>query len=277
MWGGEDLIADLGGRSSRTPQGRYYPLVEHARFTVRLAAGAAGKPAVDSVHIDIADLGGLARESNEAVDLGFAAKACIHPSHVPGHPQRVPAERRDDRLGHCCHRSGSNRAGCLSVRGPDDRRTAAAAGTRNADPGATRILSPLSVWSLRWLPPRNDADVWSYPEPADRRCAHRPVVGWSQEPGRGRQPRHPTPAAHPRPRLNSRRSPGRNRTGRRSPARRPPPPGSAGRRTCPRWSPWPGSCTRRPRPADRWRRPRPGRPGGSGGRTRSAVPGVLGG
>jgi citrate lyase subunit beta/citryl-CoA lyase len=83
MWGGEDLIADLGGRSSRNAAGRYYPLVEHARFTVLLAAGAAGKVAVDSVHIDIADLEGLARESAEAADLGFAAKACIHPSHVP--------------------------------------------------------------------------------------------------------------------------------------------------------------------------------------------------
>lgn len=83
MWGGEDLIADLGGRSSRNAQGRYYPLVEHARFTVLLAAGAAGKVAVDSVHIDIGDIEGLTRESAEAADLGFAAKACIHPSHVP--------------------------------------------------------------------------------------------------------------------------------------------------------------------------------------------------
>ena len=83
MWGGEDLIADLGGRSSRNADDRYYPLVEHARFTVLLAAGAAGIVAVDSVHIDIDDLDGLARESTEAVDLGFAAKACIHPRHVP--------------------------------------------------------------------------------------------------------------------------------------------------------------------------------------------------
>ena len=83
MWGGEDLIADLGGRSSRNAQGRYYPLVEHARFTVLLAAGAAGKVAVDSVHIDIDDIDGLARECREAADVGFSAKACIHPSHVP--------------------------------------------------------------------------------------------------------------------------------------------------------------------------------------------------
>ena len=83
MWGGEDLIADLGGRSSRDTQRRYYPVVEHARFTVLLAAAAAGKVAVDSVHIDIDDIDGLTRESGEAVDLGFGAKACIHPSHVP--------------------------------------------------------------------------------------------------------------------------------------------------------------------------------------------------
>lgn len=83
MWGGEDLMADVGGRSSRNVQGRYYPLVEHARLTVLLAATAAGKAAIDSVHIDIGDLEGLARESYEAVDLGFAAKTCIHPSHVP--------------------------------------------------------------------------------------------------------------------------------------------------------------------------------------------------
>jgi citrate lyase subunit beta/citryl-CoA lyase len=83
MWGGEDLIADLGGRRSRNAQGRYHPVVEHARFTVLLAAAAAGKAAVDGVHLDIGDLEGLARETGEAVDLGFAAKACIHPSHVP--------------------------------------------------------------------------------------------------------------------------------------------------------------------------------------------------
>jgi citrate lyase subunit beta/citryl-CoA lyase len=83
MWGGDDLIADLGGRRSRNAQGRYYPVVEHARLTVLLAAAAAGKLAVDSVHIDIGDLDGLVRESTEAVDLGFAAKTCIHPSHVP--------------------------------------------------------------------------------------------------------------------------------------------------------------------------------------------------
>lgn len=83
MWGGEDLIADLGGRCSRDSEGRYYPIVEHARLAVLMAAAAADTAAIDSVHIDIGDLQGLTRETQEAVDVGFVAKACIHPSHVP--------------------------------------------------------------------------------------------------------------------------------------------------------------------------------------------------
>jgi len=82
MWGGEDLIADIGGRSSRGADGRYRALIEQARGTVLLAAAASGKQAVDAVHIDIQDLDGLDRESREAADIGFMSKACIHPSHV---------------------------------------------------------------------------------------------------------------------------------------------------------------------------------------------------
>ncbi|MEL7983247.1 CoA ester lyase [Vreelandella titanicae] len=82
MWGGEDLIADIGGRSSRNASGKYYPLVEQARSTVLLAAAAEGVPAIDAVHIDIADHDGLRRETKQAVDIGFFGKACIHPSHV---------------------------------------------------------------------------------------------------------------------------------------------------------------------------------------------------
>lgn len=82
MWGGEDLVADLGGRHSRNADGRYHHVIEQARGTVLLAAGAAGKVAIDAVHVDIADLDGLRRDALEAADIGFDAKACIHPSHV---------------------------------------------------------------------------------------------------------------------------------------------------------------------------------------------------
>ncbi|MGP3775904.1 HpcH/HpaI aldolase/citrate lyase family protein [Streptomyces sp. SDT5-1] len=83
MWGGEDLVADLGGRSSRGPGGGYRGVVLHARAQVLLAATAAGKYAVDAVHLDIPDLDGLAVEAEDAAAVGFRAKACIHPSHVP--------------------------------------------------------------------------------------------------------------------------------------------------------------------------------------------------
>lgn len=83
MWGAEDLIAVLGGTSSRDSGGRYRDIARHARNTVLLAAGAAEKPAVDAVYLDIADLAGLAVEADDAAASGFAAKACVHPSQIP--------------------------------------------------------------------------------------------------------------------------------------------------------------------------------------------------
>lgn len=83
MWGAEDLVAALGGSSSRHPDGRYRDVARHARSSVLLAAAAAGIAAIDAVHVDIADLDGLLYEAEDAVASGFAATACIHPSHVP--------------------------------------------------------------------------------------------------------------------------------------------------------------------------------------------------
>ncbi|MBO1267374.1 CoA ester lyase [Arthrobacter sp. PO-11] len=82
MWGAEDLIASLGGTSSRTDDGGYRAVALHARSTVLLAAKAAGKEAIDAVYVDIPDLEGLAAESRDAVASGFGVKACIHPSQV---------------------------------------------------------------------------------------------------------------------------------------------------------------------------------------------------
>jgi citrate lyase subunit beta/citryl-CoA lyase len=82
MWGAEDLIASMRGRSSRFPDGRYRDVARHARSATLLAASAAGKPAVDAVYVNIPDLDGLAAESEDAAACGFALKACIHPSQV---------------------------------------------------------------------------------------------------------------------------------------------------------------------------------------------------
>ena len=82
MWGAEDLVASLGGTSSRYADGGYRDVARAARANVLLAAGAAGIPAIDTVHLDIEDLDGLRTEAEDASASGFAATACIHPSHV---------------------------------------------------------------------------------------------------------------------------------------------------------------------------------------------------
>jgi citrate lyase subunit beta/citryl-CoA lyase len=83
MWGAEDLIAAMRGRTSRYPDGRYRDVAVHARSAVLLAACAYGRPAIDSVYVNIPDLAGFAAESQDAAASGFAFKACIHPSQVP--------------------------------------------------------------------------------------------------------------------------------------------------------------------------------------------------
>lgn len=82
MWGAEDLLVSLGGRSSRHPDGRYRDIAAHARNQVLLAAGSHGRAAIDAVYLDIADLEGLRPEAEDAAASGFAAKACIHPSQA---------------------------------------------------------------------------------------------------------------------------------------------------------------------------------------------------
>ena len=82
MWGAEDLVASLGGSSSRHDDARYRDVAVHARARILLAAGAHGKAAIDAVHLDIADLEGLEAEARDATAQGFAATACIHPSQV---------------------------------------------------------------------------------------------------------------------------------------------------------------------------------------------------
>lgn len=82
MWGAEDLVASLGGTSSRRRTGRYRDVARQARARVLLAAGAYGRAAIDAVHLDIADLKGLRREARDAAASGFAATACIHPGQV---------------------------------------------------------------------------------------------------------------------------------------------------------------------------------------------------
>ncbi|MFE9326325.1 HpcH/HpaI aldolase/citrate lyase family protein [Nocardia sp. NPDC052278] len=83
MWGAEDLVAGLGGNSSRHADGSYRDVARHVRSTTLLAAKAYGKFALDSVYLNIRDLDGLRAEAVDAVASGFDAKVAIHPSQVP--------------------------------------------------------------------------------------------------------------------------------------------------------------------------------------------------
>ncbi|WP_418274936.1 HpcH/HpaI aldolase/citrate lyase family protein [Isoptericola jiangsuensis] len=82
-WGAEDLVASLGGTSSRHPDGTYRDVARHARTAVLLAARAAGKAAIDAVHLDLHDDAGLRAEATDAAASGFAATLCVHPDQVP--------------------------------------------------------------------------------------------------------------------------------------------------------------------------------------------------
>lgn len=82
MWGAEDLIASMGGRSSRHDDGRYRDAARYARARVLFAAKAAGKLAIDSVYMSIPDLDGLREEAVDAAASGFDAKAAIHPTQA---------------------------------------------------------------------------------------------------------------------------------------------------------------------------------------------------
>lgn len=82
MWGAEDLIASLGGKSSRGDTGRYRDVARFSRAQVLLAAGASGRFAIDAVHLDIGDLEGLEEEARDAAASGFSGTACIHPTQV---------------------------------------------------------------------------------------------------------------------------------------------------------------------------------------------------
>ncbi len=82
MWGAEDLVASLGGSSSRWPGGRYRDVAAHARSSVLIAAAAHGKAAIDAVHLDLEDLDGLRSEAEDAAAVGFSATACLHPTQV---------------------------------------------------------------------------------------------------------------------------------------------------------------------------------------------------
>lgn len=82
MWGAEDLVATLGGSSSRFGDGSYRDVARHVRSQALLAASTFGRFALDAVHLDIRDLEGLEAEAIDGAAIGFHATVAIHPSQV---------------------------------------------------------------------------------------------------------------------------------------------------------------------------------------------------
>src|SRR5712692_3552409 len=81
-WGVEDLGAAMSLGRVRDRNGTYLDIPRHARVMCAVAAAAAGVEALDTVYTDIADLDGLRRECEDAVDMGFTGKISIHPSQI---------------------------------------------------------------------------------------------------------------------------------------------------------------------------------------------------
>jgi citrate lyase subunit beta / citryl-CoA lyase len=81
-WGVEDLGAAMGLGRVRDEAGRYLDLPRHARVICAVAAAAAGVEWIDTVYTDIADLDGLRRECEDAVQMGFTGKISIHPNQI---------------------------------------------------------------------------------------------------------------------------------------------------------------------------------------------------
>ncbi|MEI6160090.1 MAG: CoA ester lyase [Roseococcus sp.] len=80
-WGAEDLSADIGGLANRA-EGAWLGPYRLTRELCLAGAAAAGVPAIDTVHVEINDLEGLAADARTARRDGFSGKMIIHPSHV---------------------------------------------------------------------------------------------------------------------------------------------------------------------------------------------------
>jgi (S)-citramalyl-CoA lyase len=75
LFGAADMSADLGAATAWAP-------LAYARSRLVAACALAGVLAIDSPFFDVKDHDGLTQETAQAVALGFAAKAAIHPNQI---------------------------------------------------------------------------------------------------------------------------------------------------------------------------------------------------
>ncbi|HVN53765.1 MAG TPA: CoA ester lyase [Anaerolineaceae bacterium] len=77
IFGPEDLAGDIGAVRTRDGWEIFY-----ARSAVVIHAAAFGLQAIDMVFMDLKDLEGLARESQEGARMAYSGKQVIHPRQV---------------------------------------------------------------------------------------------------------------------------------------------------------------------------------------------------
>jgi (S)-citramalyl-CoA lyase len=75
LFGAADMSADLGAGTAWAP-------LAYARSRLVAACALAGVLAIDSPFFDVKDHEGLTQETSQAVALGFAGKAAIHPNQI---------------------------------------------------------------------------------------------------------------------------------------------------------------------------------------------------
>jgi (S)-citramalyl-CoA lyase len=75
LFGAADMSADLGAGTAWTP-------LVYARGRLVAACALAGVLAIDSPFFDVKNHEGLTQETSQAVALGFAGKAAIHPNQI---------------------------------------------------------------------------------------------------------------------------------------------------------------------------------------------------
>jgi (S)-citramalyl-CoA lyase len=93
LFGAADMSADLGAATTWAP-------LAYARSRLVAACALAGVPAIDSPFFDVKDHDSLMQETAQAVALGFAGKAAIHPNQIgpinaalTPHPEEVARAR----------------------------------------------------------------------------------------------------------------------------------------------------------------------------------------
>ncbi len=84
MFGSEDLVASLGGTRARDDEGALLAHVHQLRASVLTVGAAAALPVIDTPLTLLGRDGILRTEARQAAEMGFVAKAVIHPSQVDG-------------------------------------------------------------------------------------------------------------------------------------------------------------------------------------------------